>query len=403
MLFPGAHAFIEFLLQQLPGSMPLPADLTFAPPAGARDVARIPSLNDAAIRLPGTRKGCVIGWKSPTSLPSKTSPVALNDLGQHRYGGPSLAQGSVVSTDTIGHLYTKYGGIIDIGHVRDHADIARFVATRVVSLFKNGGAIDFGDDTDQFRGPTGKRVVTIHAQGVDPSAQQAALLGAVISYDIAMWHEIATKGTWQDYSSFSPEDNYSNLLGALVGYKACLTEGRDYDLAASIALHGTLLKMLPQPLPVTVAAVEFLEGKWYGYTSSSAGIPNVYLFLRRRHMQTGYNVDDPINGRPSFSVTPWRVHEAHGLLPEVCRSALITHPPSNFVINIEIPEKDENGKKLRDMYSLTIQNPSNADSRMFEFVNVANGLDSRSFGYIVHNLRDRLRLSDANVDRPGLG
>jgi hypothetical protein len=396
MLIPGVLPLVSTLIGDV-GRTP-PSEILFTSPAQPRDITRIPSLNKPGIAQPNPRKGCVIGWKKPSSLPSLTEPMEIGDLREHIYGGPGMNPAEV-SPDPIGHMYTKYGGIIDIGHVRDHADIARYIATKVVALFENGGPIDLGDDKDIFRPSTGKRLVKIKAQGRKPSAYQAAVLGAVISYDVAIWHEIATFKNWQDYSSFSPEDNYSNLLGAYLGFRACLTENLTYNAAMTAALHRTMLTMIAQSRLVALRAVEFVENHWYHYGENTATEPDVYLFLDRRHMETGYNEDRITNRTPTYVVSPWLITDVRKLLPEECQAALITNPPSNFKIDIHIPKTDENNKPLRDFYSFEIENPANADNTIFDNPFVGPVVDSTKFGLIVEAIRDRFSVGNLNFDR----
>jgi hypothetical protein len=399
MIIASLQSLVSLLVGDTGATSP-PNDISFAVPSQPRDIARIPSLSSSGIPKPEPRKGCVIGWEKPSSLPSQTVPMEIGDLGSHLYGGPSST--FEVSKDPIGHTYTKYGGIIDVAHVRDHADIARYIATKVVAMFKNGGEItDLGDDTDQFRASTGRRIVKIKPQGTDPSAYQAAVLGAAISYDVAVWHEISTYKTWQDYSCFSPEDNYSNLLGAYLGFRACLTERLEYNDALMAALYRTMLTLIPQPKLVTLKAVEFVEGHWYHYVEGlAAPLPNVSLFLDKRHMATGYNENRLNNLSPSYFVSPWLITDVGKPLPEECQSALITSPPSNFRIGIHIPKTDENNKPLRDFYSFEIKDAANVDSTIFEHPTITNGVDSTKFGIIVEAIRDRLLARDLNIDKP---
>ena len=396
MFVSSLQPLVSFLLGDI-GALGPPSDISFRVPRQPRAIARIPSLSDSGIAMPKARKGCVIGWGEPSSLPSRTIPLEIGDLGEHLYGGPP---GFMISNDKIGHMYTKYGGIIDVAHVRDHADMARYIATKVVAMFKNGDHFDLGEDIDQYRSSTGKRIIKIKPQGVEPTAYQAAVLGAAISYDVAVWHEIATYKTWQDYSCFSPEDNYSNLLGAYVGFLACLTEGAEYNEAMTAGFYRTMLTLIPQSELVTFDAVNFLENHWFHYNIGVvAPLPNVSLCLDKRHMATGYNKNT--RTLPSFYVSPWLITDTGRLLPEECQSALITNPPSNFRIGINIPKADENNKPLRDFYSFEIENPANADNSIFDHPDIPKGVvDSTKFGIIVEAIKERLLVGDPNIDKP---
>jgi hypothetical protein len=337
-------------------------------------------------------------------------PLELQDLGSHGYGGPADWRPSAdlrpmfesyISNDRIGHLYTKYGGIIDLGHLRDHADFTRYIATQVVALFRSGGSVSLGDDTDPLRDDTGDRVIVIKPQGRDPTAYQAAVLGAVISYQIAVWHEIATYKTMQDYSTFSPEDNYTNLLGTYIGFLACLNERQPYDEAVTGAIARTLMKLGAVPRDITVKIVDYLEDKWYTYgqdvleenfkprNKAPTVFPDIYLTVLRRHCLTGLNESPIDRTTPSFSVSPWLITDASRILTTEIRQAIIPTPPAFPRVSIEIPVKDENGVDLRQYYTFEIRNAANKDDTLLDNLRVNGTLDSSKFGYVADLVRGK--------------
>jgi hypothetical protein len=410
------------------------ADLSFDIPAQPKDISKIKSLKDASIPRPDPRKGCAIGWEASNQLSvrpphsgiiladSNTVPLEISDLGSHIYGGPGVFTANLhplgetyISKDKIGHIYTKYGGIIDIAHLRDHSDLARYIATKVVSLFKPGGEFNLGDDTDPARDDTGNRVVIIKPQGRDPSAYQAAVLGAFISYEVAVWHEITTYKTMQDYSTFSPEDNYSNLLGTYIGFKACLNELQSYDDAVTGLLNRLLMNMLAQPKNITFAVVEYLKDKWYKYPDhinlepfkprhkSPLFFPDIYLQVLRRHCQTGLNENLIDNRPPSFFVTPWLITDADRILTTEIRAALVSDPPSVRKISINIPRVDENNVDLRNYFTFEIRNAANKDDTLLADHLVNGTLDSTKFGQIADRLIDKYRFEFGPfVDDPSM-
>jgi hypothetical protein len=420
MLSDAIIELVALLLGELPATAV--SDLSFAPPATARNIGSIPALTDAGIKQPTPRRGCAIGWRASNQLSwrpppkiaiflvdSNTMPLELQDLGDHVYGGPDWspsvnlrpAAETYISIDRIGHLYTKYGGIIDLGHLRDHADYTRYIATQVVALFRNGGSFSLGDDTDPLRDNTGDRVITIKPQGRDPTAYQAAVLGAVISYQVAVWHEIATYKTMQDYSTFSPEDNYTNLLGAYVGFLACLNDRLPYDAAMSTAIARTLMKLGAVPRDITVRIVDYLEDKWYTYgrqvleenfkpaNKSVTFFPDIYLTVLRRHCGTGFNESRIDGTTPSFAVSPWLITDASRILTTEIRRAVIPNPPAFPRVSINIPVKDENGVDLRQYYTFEIRNAANKDDTLLENFRVNGTLDSSKFGHVAELVRGK--------------
>jgi len=104
----------------------------------------------------------------------------------------------------------------------------------------------------------GARIVTIVAvAGLDwlPRVKgrvQAAIVGAKLAYERAIWHEMVTYfpprnplALNQHYSSFAPEDNFSNAVGVLAGYRAVLTPTVDFNTAADQAILTVLEDLGP--------------------------------------------------------------------------------------------------------------------------------------------------------------
>ena len=258
-------------------------------------IARLPGFSQ--VPEPSSRFCCAIGWRpSRNLLPDMTAtqPMELESLGHntHRYGGPSLTIGGLlnpeqlISRDPVGHLYTARGGVVDIGHVRDHADLARYLAVKAYASLENGQLLNLKHEA-------GRRRVAFLPQGTPPSPRLCALLGARISYELSIWHEMVT---WispvilerQQYSAFSPEDNFSNLLGAYLGFRAILEPDTDFDTAMSRHLLSALVALAPVSKFDTEVAINYVENRWFEYQSEN-------LVLLRRHF----------DALPT--VTPWLV------------------------------------------------------------------------------------------------
>jgi hypothetical protein len=166
-----------------------------------------------------------------------------------------------------GYVYTRRGGFIDLGHARDYIDYTRFFAARYYNapssgrtgilskVFEEGGDIHL-----EIAPRTGR-----------PGSALAAAMGAKLAYERAIWHEIITyfapTGTLtfdERFSSFAPEDNFSNAVGVLAGYRALLTPDTPFDLAAQQALHKILARLAPvHRKEETQAAIDFVEDHWW--------------------------------------------------------------------------------------------------------------------------------------------
>jgi hypothetical protein len=157
-------------------------------------------------RDPGWRACCALGqWKLGGS-----GALDPTSLGGHRKGG--LSPGGPT-----GYVYSKYVGLVDLGHVRDLADLTKFIYDGLV-----GGGTVFELDEGRatvFRLPTDQESVL-------------ALAGAM-AYVESWAHELAT---WPDESSFSPEDLCSNIIGIECAKRAIRSGGGSYDAAMDTIL-----------------------------------------------------------------------------------------------------------------------------------------------------------------------
>ena len=141
----------------------------------------------------------------------KTDIISINELGEHKYMGGS--------TEGNGIIYTRTGGFIDIGHMRDYADWTAYLYNVIKSGVESGQEIIL-----KIGAEGGTKTLIIPTP--DGNVNLFELAGS-IAYDLSVWHEIAT---WygisyipmvnEKYSSFSPEDLYSNLLGVKTWYKS---------------------------------------------------------------------------------------------------------------------------------------------------------------------------------------
>lgn len=305
------------------------------------DIYRLPGFN-TSVSFPTPRRCCAIGWRP--SLPflpqfTVTKPLGPEELrGAHRYGGPKLENGNLISGDSVGQCYTASGGVVDIGHVRDHADLARYLTVQAHLGLKEGRTIELPNEA-------GKRRIKFLRQGTAPDPRLCALIGARISYELAIWHEIVTwaavkqipLGEGQPYSAFSPEDNFSNLLGAYLGFRAILTVDTDFDEAMRRELSDALFLMGAFSAELTRLSVDYVEDHWFTYIDDK-------LVLLRRHF----------GAFPT--VTPWHVTSL--VIPgrdetrvALQKAILFNRTP----ISIAVPEVGLNGEPLEAYYTLEIE------------------------------------------------
>jgi hypothetical protein len=183
-----------------------------------------------------------------------TETTSIEDLGDHHYLG-SKDEGN-------GIVYTRKGGFIDVGHLRDQADWTAYFYFLISN--HRGEKIEL-----KLPHEGGTKRLQI---GVPDSISDddAILLSGRIAYDLSVWHEIAT---WfgvssvpfvpERYSAFSIEDDYSNLLGINLGMDAIRSE-LPFEQAMTKFLHETLDTMgVVSSEKETLDAMEMVRNQWW--------------------------------------------------------------------------------------------------------------------------------------------
>jgi len=146
-----------------------------------------------------------------------TEVIGVDALGNHKFlGDKKKREGN-------GIIYTRNGGFIDMGHLRDQADWTAYLYNLIIK--NKGKQIDRGLGHEG-----GLKTLKIDVP-INISEADARQLAGKIAYDLSVWHEIAT---WygassipfvpERFSSFSVEDAYSNLLGVTLGIRAIESE-----------------------------------------------------------------------------------------------------------------------------------------------------------------------------------
>lgn len=239
--------------------------------------ARAPFLTAKELSHPPSnviRTCCAFGMDLSIALvpfAKKTDITSINDMGTHHYMGDK--------NEGNGIIYTHRGGFIDLGHLRDYADWTAYL----YSLIHRGA--ENGEDVILDLGSEGG-AKTLHIKDPqDLSSSDQYELAGKIAYDLSVWHEIAT---WygasyipmvpERYSSFSPEDLYSNLLGVKLGILA-LKSDLDYNEAMTQILATTLDSLeVVRSMEETYAAMQQVENIWW---TREKPLPSRKILLRR--------------------------------------------------------------------------------------------------------------------------
>lgn len=160
-----------------------------------------------------------------------TEITGLKKIGAHHYLGDPNEENGI--------MYTRRGGFIDMGHLRDQIDWTAYLYFQLCeSRAKGTLSLVLGHEG-------GEKVLTACVPSTLTNSDLIQLAGK-IAYDLSVWHEIAT---WfgassipfvpERYSSFSIEDAYSNLLGVTIGIKALQSE-LPYEEAVTGIIDETL-------------------------------------------------------------------------------------------------------------------------------------------------------------------
>ncbi len=201
----------------------------------------------------------------------KTDITSREIMGTHTYMGGK--------TEKNGNIYTRRGGFIDMGHLRDYADWTAYL----YNLIKASQS-DPHFSSIELRNEGGAKSLMLNVPK-DFDDEKIIQLAGKISYDLSLWHEIST---WfgasyiplvpEKFSSFSPEDMYSNLLGVHLGMRA-IRSNVDYNEAMTLELS----KMLDSLESVNTEAETFdamlkVNEVWYTNTKK---YPNKKIVLKR--------------------------------------------------------------------------------------------------------------------------
>jgi hypothetical protein len=121
-----------------------------------------------------------------------------------------------------------------------------------------------------------------------------------VAFEFSVWHEIATWYGWRQVpiypeavSAFSPEDLYSNLLGATIGERALRAylnadAGADYSTLVQRETRALLTELGEVSQSETERLLDTIEGE-DGWWDRTQGVPR-FKGVTRRHLDLGETV-----------------------------------------------------------------------------------------------------------------
>lgn len=246
----------------------------------------------------GLRACCAFGYDLKTEVVGVPVPfydidniVEAEKLGEHHYNDSALGASAAllgISNEKIGLLYTQKGGFIDISHVRDTADYTLYLFSQIYAHLGQERELSLSNELAARK---------IHFFAFTPPVDLverytlSAYLAAKLAFQLAAWHEIAqwygyqsVPGFPEGISAFSPEDLYSNLLGArlaltliLQGHASSVTQ---FTTSMAAILPSALHKLEPYSKSDTKKMFNQVDGLWW---NSHERIPQKFLVLRRNY------------------------------------------------------------------------------------------------------------------------
>jgi hypothetical protein len=244
-------------------------------------LAKPPSLNNKQKRTHPprvTRTCCAFGTNLKIAgipFAHMNTAIEFTQIGTHKYlGGKEEGNGI---------LYTSKGGFIDLGHLREWADWTAFLYLHIkdslvsINAFKSLGI------------EGGKRLLAL-SNTSELIENDRLLLAGRIAFELSHWHEIATgcgvsavPFMSEKFSSFSPEDMYSNILGINLAIKAILSE-LTFDKAMTQLLNKELMDLGVVPsIEETYEALDQVENIWW---SNEFSVPNKKIMLKRSYLES---------------------------------------------------------------------------------------------------------------------
>ncbi|MEI7828845.1 MAG: DUF4056 domain-containing protein [Prolixibacteraceae bacterium] len=241
-----------------------------------------------------------------------TSPELL---GPHHYlGGKS---------ENNGILYTRRGGFVDFGHLRDLIDWTAYLYNLAKKSQQTGEIlINLGYES-------GNKSLYLKVPPTEKD-EEILKLACRIAYDISIFHEITS---WfgasavpllpEKFSSFSIEDAFSNMLGTKIAEKAI-----NSDLPYEQAVTETIKQFLVE--------LETVSTKEESYNAME-GVRDIW-WTRKRHLPNNHVMIQRELGVYT-KMTPWLVPgwESKNLTP----------------CELTIPETTSDGIPLSEFYTLT--------------------------------------------------
>ncbi|MCL9774260.1 DUF4056 domain-containing protein [Vibrio methylphosphonaticus] len=241
----------------------------------------------------GIRPCCAFGTGLKAELGSVPVPffsidnvLSPEDVQTHVFNdGSSNVVSSLFGTseETNGLIFTNKGGFIDTAHVRDTADFAFYLYRAIKNRKEDSLSIHLTAELRE------RRIEMTNLDALNSEKLEEAKLAALLAFRLAQWHEVAqwyglvSVGGFKEYASaFSPEDLYSNMLGALIALEMFKINPdisqKNFVLLFPQYFRKHLKQLDAQDEDITVAQLKELDGIWW---DSNNRLPNKWVVKTR--------------------------------------------------------------------------------------------------------------------------
>ncbi|GLS91543.1 membrane protein [Psychromonas marina] len=252
---------------------------------------------DVVVDAPsGLRPCCAFGINMKSKLSIIPVPffrvnniVEVSDLASHHYNdGTQGVMASLAGNaeELNGLIYTSRGGIIDTAHVRDTGDNTFYLYNQIRG--------NLGIEMQRvLEAELRERVINLYPIPFDFNAQEQLKaeinLSGILAFRLAQWHEAAqwfgftSVAGFKEYpSAYSPEDLYSNMLGAIIAMEIIEANPdltlADYQIQYPIAFLKHLKELGAQDGARTKEVMDGLDGHWW---DSKKRLPDKWVVKTR--------------------------------------------------------------------------------------------------------------------------
>ena len=220
--------------------------------------------------------------------------LAVDKVGPHAFEAGTFsfqkdAPNGSRGTENNGQIYTLKGGFIDLAHVRDTADNAIALFYHIYPKIGQQQSIPLPEEI-------GPRTIELSEFAVSHLTgrqrwEVAAAMSVRLAYfmaeahEVAQWHGYRSWAPWSEtVSAYSPEDLYSNMLGAKIAL-ALLNN----NLAMNTELYNqhmtqwfsaTLQWLQPVAIEQTNILFDAIDGHWW---DSQQPLPSKFMLLKRHY------------------------------------------------------------------------------------------------------------------------